>query len=58
MGDYGYFGKGLTGYVHYMQAQKESGSGGGGRRGKGGCGSGLTIMIVIGIVWMIAASCS
>mgnify|MGYP001224350035 CR=1 FL=1 len=28
MGDYGYFGKGITGYVHYMQAQKESGSGG------------------------------
>ena len=32
MDDYGYFGKGLTGYAHYMQALKESGSGGGGGR--------------------------
>ena len=58
MGDYGYFGKGLTGYVHYMEAQKETGSGGGDRRGKGGCGSGLWVMIVIIIIGLIAASCS
>jgi hypothetical protein len=37
--DYGYFGKGTEGYIHYMQAQDEiSGKkrGGGGKRG-GGC---------------------
>lgn len=36
--DYGYFGKGTEGYIHYMQAQDEiSGkkSGGGGKRGSG-----------------------
>ena len=38
MDDYGYFGKGLTGYAHYMEALKDSGSGGGGRRGcRGRC---------------------
>ena len=58
MEDYGYFGKGLTGYAHYMEALKDSGSGGGGRRGKSGCGSGLVVMMVIGIIELIAASCS
>ena len=58
MDDYGYFGKGLTGYVHYMEAQKETGSGVGGRRGKGGCGSGLAVMIMIVIIGLLAASCS
>lgn len=59
MDDYGYFGKGLTGYAHYMQALKESGSGGGGRRrGKGGCGSGLLIIFIIIILGLVSASCS
>ncbi|MEN6339247.1 MAG: hypothetical protein ABFD03_03895 [Clostridiaceae bacterium] len=37
--DYGYFGKGTEGYIHYMQAQDETSGkkrGGGGRSG-GGC---------------------
>ena len=59
MDDYGYFGKGLTGYAQYMQALKESGSGGGGRRrGKGGCGSGLLIIFIIIILGLVSASCS
>ena len=58
MDDYGYFGKGLTGYAHYMEALKDSGSGGGGRRGKSGCGSGLLVMIMIVIIGLFAASCS
>lgn len=59
MDDYGYFGKGLTGYAHYMQALKESGSDGGGRRrGKGGCGSGLLIIFIIIILGLVSASCS
>ena len=58
MDDYGYFGKGLTGYAHYMEALKDSGSGGGGRRGKGGCGSGLLIIFIIIILGLVSASCS
>ncbi len=57
MGDYGYFGKGLTGYAHYMQALKESGSGGGNNRGKSGCGSGLLIILIIIILGSVSASC-
>ena len=37
--DYGYFGKGLTGYAHYnaaVESSKKSINGGGGG-GKGGC---------------------
>ncbi|NMA25103.1 MAG: HFLK protein [Clostridiales bacterium] len=30
--DYGYFGKGLEGYVHYTQAVNEARKGGGGGR--------------------------
>jgi len=58
MDDYGYFGKGLTGYAHYMEALKDSGSGGGGRRGKGGCGSGLLIIFIIIILGLSTANCS
>ena len=58
MDDYGYFGKGLTGYAHYMEALKDSGSGGGGRRGKGGCGSGLSIILIIIILGLSTANCS
>ena len=47
--DYGYFGKGITGYVHYNEATKR-GSGGG--RGSGsGC---LTLILtVLGIAALI-----
>ena len=58
MDDYGYFGKGLTGYAHYMEALKDSGSGGGGRRGKGGCGSELLIIFIIIILGLSTANCS
>ena len=58
MDDYGYFGKGLTGYAHYMEALKDSGSGGGGRRGKGGCVSGLLIIFIIIILGLSTANCS
>lgn len=49
--DYGYFGKGTEGYIHYMQAQEEiSGKkGGGGKRGgNGGClGTLLVICLLV-----------
>lgn len=35
--DYGYFGKGIDGYVHYMQAVGDSNKGGGGGSKKDGC---------------------
>jgi len=46
--DYGYFGKGTTGYVHYMEAFKRNNNGGGKKpRGKNGCLSTLLILIVV-----------
>jgi hypothetical protein len=50
--DFGYFGKGIDGYVHYMQAFDESNKGGGGGK-KPTSGSGcLTalIQVVAGLV--------
>lgn len=47
--DYGYFGKGTEGYIHYMQAQEEiSGKkGGGGKRGGGCLGTLLVICLLV-----------
>ena len=45
--DYGYFGKGTTGYVQYMEAYNRShGGGGGGRKPRGGC---LTVLLTLTI---------
>ncbi|MBQ8646794.1 MAG: HFLK protein [Oscillospiraceae bacterium] len=45
--DYGYFGKGMTGYAHYMQAfDRNFGSGGGGNGGGGGGGHGCLIAVI------------
>lgn len=52
--DYGYFGKGQTGYTQYMQAFERNN--GGGKRpsggGKSGCGSYvlLTVLIFLGVI--------
>ena len=46
--DYGYFGKGTTGYVHYMEAFRRNN--GGGKKpsgGKSGCLSTLLILVVV-----------
>lgn len=54
--DYGYFGKGTEGYIHYMQAQGEASGkkrGGGGRRGgNGGC---LGTLLVICLLVLMCA---
>ena len=52
MGDYGHFGKGFSGYSHYMESFKQ---GGGGRRpsGGGGMGCGWWILIAIGVLYII-----
>ena len=46
--DYGYFGKGITGYTHYMEAFNRNTRGG--RKppgGKGGCLSVLLLLLLI-----------
>ena len=53
-GDYGYFGKGDTGYAQYMTAFNRnfggsSGGGGGGRDGSG-CGCLIAIAVVVVLV--------
>ncbi len=43
--DYGYFGKGITGYTHYMEAFKRNN--GGGKRPSGGKSGCLTTLLVL-----------
>ncbi|MDP3446776.1 MAG: HFLK protein [Eubacteriales bacterium] len=43
--DFGYFGKGLSGYTHYMQAFDRNK--GGGKKPDGGKGGCLTIVLLI-----------
>lgn len=48
--DYGYFGKGIDGYVHYMQAKAESEKGGGGgNRPSSGKGCLSSIIFVLSL---------
>ena len=45
--DYGYFGKGITGYTHYMEAFNRNN--GGGKRpsgGKSGCLTALALILL------------
>ena len=61
-GDYGYFGKGDTGYAQYMTAFNRnfggsSGSGGGGGGGDGsGCGCLIAIAVVVVLVLIAMGS--
>ena len=58
-GDYGYFGKGDTGYAQYMTAFNRNfgGSSGGGGGGDGsGCGCLIAIAVVVVLV-LIAMGC-
>ncbi|SCH51646.1 HFLK protein [uncultured Faecalibacterium sp.] len=50
-GDYGYFGKGDTGYAQYMTAfNRNFGGSSGGGGGGGGDGSGCGCLIAIAVV--------
>jgi hypothetical protein len=52
--DFGYFGKGLTGYVQYMTAFNRNN--GGGKRpsgGKGGCLSCLLLPLIIVLIFIL-----
>ena len=56
-GDYGYFGKGDTGYAQYMTAFNRNfgGSSGGGGGGGGGDSSGCLIAIAVVVVLVLIA---
>ena len=57
-GDYGYFGKGDTGYAQYMTAFNSNfggSSGGGGGGGGDGSGSGCLIAIAVVVVLVLIA---
>ena len=58
-GDYGYFGKGDTGYAQYMTAFNRNfgGSSGGGGGGDGsGCGCLIAIAVVVVLVLLALGS--
>ena len=52
--DYGYFGKGITGYTHYMEAFKRNN--GGGKRPSGGKSGCLTALILPVLAALMFAS--
>ena len=54
-GDYGYFGKGDTGYAQYMTAFNRNfgGSSGGGGRDGSGCGCLIAIAVVVVLILII-----
>ena len=57
-GDYGYFGKGDTGYAQYMTAFNrnfDGSSGGGGGGGGDGSGCGCLIAIAVVVVLVLIA---
>ena len=56
-GDYGYFGKGDTGYAQYMTAFNRNfgGSSGGGGGDGSGCGCGCLIAIAVVVVLVLIA---
>lgn len=60
-GDYGYFGKGDTGYAQYMMAFNRnfggsSGGGGGGGGDSSGCGCLIAIAVVVVLVLIAMGS--
>jgi hypothetical protein len=55
--DFGFYGKGIDGYVHYKQSYEEinkNGGGGGGSPGNGGKGKwGLVILAALVLLWIL-----
>ena len=52
-GDYGYFGKGDTGYAQYMTAFNRNFGGSSGGGGGDGCGCGCLIAIAVVVVLVL-----
>lgn len=48
--DYGYFGKGSTGYAHYMQSFNSNNKGSGGGDGSGCLIVGIIVIIVLALM--------
>lgn len=59
-GDFGYFGKGTEGYIHYMQAFNESqkGGGGGGRKPSQNGGFLTAVISVLGAILLLVIAFS
>ena len=51
--DYGYFGKGSTGYAQYMTAFKRTQRGGGGGGGGGNGGGAGCFLVLLGIIVLL-----
>ncbi len=49
--DFGYFGKGITGFAHYMQAFERNNGGKRPSGGKGGCLTTLVLLLLIAVVF-------
>ena len=54
-GDYGYFGKGDTGYAQYMTAFNRNFGGSSGGGGGDGCGCGCLIALAVVVVLVLIA---
>lgn len=54
-GDYGYFGKGDTGYAQYMSGFSRNFGGSSGGGGGDGCGCGCLIAIAVVVVLVLIA---
>lgn len=52
--DYGYFGKGSTGYAQYMTAFKRTQRGGGDGGGGGNGGGAGCFLVLLGIIVLLA----
>lgn len=48
--DYGYFGKGSTGYAHYMQSFNSNNKGSGGGSGSGCLIVGIIVIVVLALM--------
>ena len=48
--DYGYFGKGSTGYAHYMQSFNSNNKGSGGGDGSGCLIVGIIVIVVLALM--------
>ena len=55
-GDYGYFGKGSTGYAQYMTAFNRNFGGSSGGGGGSGCGCLIAIAVVVVLVLIAMGS--
>lgn len=52
--DFGYFGKGITGYTHYMEAfERNNGGKKRPRGGKNGCLTALALMLLIAVTFAL-----